>query len=215
MSVTIKAKCFNGQSYDLTFDSSAPTVNDLQSSISSASGITPDRQTILFKGQVLEPGSFLSDYSLADGHTISVVRRIGKSTSKSSTKPPPVSKPRAAPPASATPANSQPAVDPSAPQPPSLEDMMRSLNMGAGAGAAPPLGGGAAGVPPMPDLSALLGGADPSTLGAPGGPAAGGAGGLEQLFAQLPQMMNGFFNTPMLQDYLNDPEKQEQRNNFV
>ncbi|PXF44535.1 Peptidyl-prolyl cis-trans isomerase Mip [Gracilariopsis chorda] len=213
MSITIKAKCFNGQSYDLTFDSAAPTVNDLQSSISSASGITPDRQTILFKGQVLEPGSTISDYSLADGHTISVVRRIGKSAPKSSTKPPPASKPLAAPPSSATPANSDLAADPSAPQPPSLEDMMRSLNMGAGA--APPLGGGAAGVPPMPDLSALLGGADPSTLGAAGGAAAGGAGGLEQLFAQLPQMMNGFFNTPMLQDYLNDPEKQEQSRDAI
>ncbi|KAI0559562.1 Ubiquitin [Gracilaria domingensis] len=204
MPLSIKAKCFNGQSYDLTLDSPSSTVTDLQSTISTVSGITPDRQTILFKGQVLEPGSALADYSLSDGHTISVVRRIGKSSKSTSSKPA-SSKPTSSKPAPAQPtqpATTQQDAGADAPQPPSLEDMMRSLNMGAPGSSG--LGAGAgAGAGPMPDLSALLGGG--------GGDAdAAGPGGTEQLFAQLPQMMNGFLNNNMLQDYLNDEDKQEQ-----
>eukprot|EP00178_Gracilaria_changii_P021143 TRINITY_DN62994_c0_g1_i1.p1 TRINITY_DN62994_c0_g1~~TRINITY_DN62994_c0_g1_i1.p1 ORF type:complete len:586 (-),score=104.67 TRINITY_DN62994_c0_g1_i1:113-1870(-) len=206
MPLSIKAKCFNGQSYDLTLDSPSSTVTDLQSSISTVSGITPDRQTILFKGQVLEPGTSLSDYALSDGNTISVVRRIGKA-SKSTPSRPASSKP-ASPPSQPTqppPTQQDPSVD--APQPPSLEDMMRSLNMGAPASSGLGAGAGAgAATGPIPDLSALLGGSDAGATG---------TGGMEQLFAQLPQMMNGFLNTNMLQDYLNDPEKQEQSRDAI
>lgn len=199
MSLSIKAKCFNGQSYDLFFPDSAIAVSDLQDSICTASGITPERQTILFKGQVLEPGTSTSDYNLPDNCTISVVRRIGKPSSKPAAKPAP--KPETVPAAASAPAPAPAPADddsPAAAQP-SLEDMMRSLNMGAAPGAAP-----GAGVPPgMPDLASLMGG------GAAGG-AAGNPASMEQLFAQLPQMMNGLMKTPMLQEYLNDPEKQRQ-----
>ncbi|CAN8076217.1 unnamed protein product [Agarophyton chilense] len=217
MPLTIKAKCFNGQSYDLTLDSPSSSVIDLQSSISNVSGITPDRQTILFKGQVLEPGSALSDYALSNGQTISVVRRIGKSSSKPTVSKPTSSKPNSSKPSLASAQSTQSAATTtqrdssaeSAPQPPSLEDMIRSLNMGASgpSGLGGGLGAGAgAGAGPMPDLSALLGGAD-------GG--AAGPGGMEQLYAQLPQMMNGFLNTNMLQEYLNDPDKQEQSRDAI
>lgn len=204
MPLSIKAKCFNGQSYDLSLDAPAPSVADLQATISNASGITPDRQTILFKGQVLDPSSPLTNYALSDGSIISVVRRIGKPTSTPATKSED-STVSPTPPATTVSSDKDKSIggddpDSAAPQPPSLEEMMRSLNMGATAGAAP----GA--VPPaMPDLASLLGGA-----AGPGAPAAGTPASMEQMFAQLPQMMNGLLKTPLLQDYLNNSDKQEQ-----
>lgn len=157
----------------------------------------------------MEPGSKLSIYSLAEGNTISVVRRIGKAKSAA---PPPKSTPP--PTTTTTSAASVPAPivtdaeTEQAPQPPSLEEMMRSMNM---SGQPPNLGGGGganAGMPGlggmanMPDLSALMGGG-------------AGAGGMEQLIAQLPQMMNGLMKTPMLQDYLSNPDKQEQSRDAI
>lgn len=207
MPLSIKARCFNGQSYDLALDSPSATVTDLQTSISQASGITPDRQTILFKGQVLKPGSPLSEYSLVEGNVVNVVRRIGKSSARSA---PPAPAPAPAPAPSPT---SAPAADPepeTAPQPPSLDEMMRSLNMGG----APGLGTGPAGMPP--DLGALLGGAGGAGLGGGLGAGAGAANpNMEQLLAQLPQMMNGLFQTPMMQEYLNDPDMQEQSRDAI
>eukprot|EP00177_Eucheuma_denticulatum_P000881 GFKZ01001598.1.p1 GENE.GFKZ01001598.1~~GFKZ01001598.1.p1 ORF type:complete len:509 (+),score=96.71 GFKZ01001598.1:236-1762(+) len=201
MALSIVAKCFNGQQYDLSFPDASVPVTELQNSISAASGITPERQTILFKGQVLEPGSSTADYRLTSGSTISVVRRISKASSKSA-PPKPVAKP--------APTESSPPPASSATQP-SLEEMMRSMNVGGGAGnkAAPPpdlaslLGGAGGAGAGMPDLSALMGGGN--TLGGGAPPAS-----MEQLFAQLPQMMNGLMRTPMLQEFLNDPEKQAQ-----
>lgn len=211
MSDMIKVKCFNGQTYQLTVDASAGTVAHLQAEISTASGIGTERQTLLFKGQVLDAAQPLSVYSLDAGCTVNVVRRVGKAPAPAP-RPAPVSVPEAAGAAEAAAPAEVPA---------SLDDMMRSMNVGAGGVGAPPRAGGAGG---MPDLSALLqqmgGGAggggmpDLSSLmagtggaGAAGG--AGGAAGMEQMLAQLPQMMNGLLNTPMLQEYLNNPEKQE------
>lgn len=212
MPVSIKARCFNGKAYDLTLDGPAPSVSDLQESISNASGITPDRQTILYKGQVLGSGSSLSDYSVADGSTISVVRRIGKSSStssSSSTKPTSTSSGKQTSTLTASKQTSTPSVATSpvtdmptstdvdadgAPQPPSLEEMMRSLNMGGGAA-------GGAGGGSIPGLASMLGG-DASGMGSPAN--------MEQLFAQLPQMMNGLLSTPLFKEYLNNSEKQEQ-----
>lgn len=226
MPLSIKARCFNGKAYELTLDGDAPTVRDLQQKISEASGITADRQTILYKGQVLDTGK-LSEFSLTDGGSISVVRRIGKSsTSSTSSSAPPTKSTttNASTPSTTTKTrtvNDTPAttVEDSgdggggntgiadgdhdgSPQPPTLEDMMRSLNMaGAGAG-----GGG------------LPGGGLPGGAGAGGGLASmfarEGDGGqppnMEALFSQLPQLMNGFLNTPLFKDYLNNTEKQEQ-----
>lgn len=196
MPLSIKAKCFNGQAYDLAIDQTSPTVNDLQSCISTASGITPDRQTILFKGQVLESGKPLSSYSLSDGNIVSVMRRIGKPSSKPSTSSTNNN--------TNTTSNNVPSssigrtdTEQAAAQPPSLEEMMRAMNMG---GSTTP---GIGSAPPIPDLASLMGGA----TGASGAP---GAGAMEQIFAQLPQMMNGLLQTPLVQEYLNDPEKQEQ-----
>lgn len=215
MALQIKAKCFNGQSYDLSMQSTAATIADLQESISTASGITPERQTLLYKGSVLESNKTLADYALADGNTISVVRRVGKSAPKSTPAAPPASTPAAAP--ATMPVETE--ADPTAGVPPSLEDMLRSLQMGntaagaaAGANTAAPdlnalLGQmGAAGPNPgaMPDLSALMG----------AGTGASGVG-FEQIFAQLPAMMNGILKSPMLREYLNNPEKQEQSRDAI
>lgn len=201
MPLSVKARCFNGKAYDLTLDGASPSVSDLQQSISEASGITPDRQTILFKGQVLEPGSSLSDYSLVEGGTISVVRRIGKSSSSSSSasKTPATSNrsTTTVPPTSTTSSTPPPPIDTGlggdadmdGMNAPSLEEMMRNLNMNAGG--------------QIPGLASMLGGAG-------GAPGMGNQANMEQLFAQLPQMMNGLLNTPLFKEYLNNKEKQEQ-----
>lgn len=201
MVLTIKAKCFNGQQYDLSFSSPSVPISELQASISTASGITPDRQTILFKGQVLEPGSTTSDYTLASGSIISVVRRISKASSKSA--------PAAKPPVSqASSTDTGASASATTTQQPSLDEMMRTMSMGGAANSTAPdfsslLGAGGAAGGGMGDLASLLGGG--GTLGGGAPPAS-----MEQLMAQLPQMMNGLMKTPMLQEYLNDPEKQAQ-----
>lgn len=56
-----------------------------QEKIASVSGIPSDRQTLLFKGQVLEGNQPLSDFKLADGVTVNVVRKVGKSSTTAST----------------------------------------------------------------------------------------------------------------------------------
>nr|AAN38993.1 ubiquitin [Griffithsia japonica] len=164
MALSIKAKCFNGESYDLSVAGATPSVADLQQAIHSASGITPDRQTILFKGRVLEAGTGLSDYALSDGAIVSVVRRIGKAppSSKPTSSSAPTSTPAAptaAPPqpAASTPADGAADADADGTQP-SLEEMIRALNMNAGAGGAPGGVPGAAGSP-LAGLSSLLGNA--------------------------------------------------------
>lgn len=216
MPLSIKARCFNGKAYELTLDGDAPSVSDLQQKISDASGITPDRQTILYKGQVLDSGK-LSEFSLTDGGSISVVRRIGKSSttasapSKSTSSSAP-SKPTAvnAPPTTtvedSADGGSTTIADGDAdgsPQPPTLEDMMRSLNMaGAGAGGGGGPGGAGGGLP------AGAGGGLASMFAREGD--GGQPPNMEALFSQLPQLMNGFLNTPLFKDYLNNTEKQEQ-----
>lgn len=50
------------------------------------SGIAADRQTLLYKGQVLDPDTPLSNYNVSDGVTINVVRRVGAKSSGSNSK---------------------------------------------------------------------------------------------------------------------------------
>lgn len=215
MPLSIKARCFNGKAYDLSFDGVAPTVSDLQQSISTASGIIPDRQTILFKGQVLDASTPLSAYPVTSGSSVNVVRRIGKTPTASanssvshanatSTSKPAVAD--AVPPSMFSGANSDSAMDGGALQPPSLEEMMRSFNLAGANAAGAGAGGGDGG--PIPGLASMLSGA---AGGAGGGTTGMGTpGNMEQLFSQLPQMMNGLLNTPQFKDYLNNTEKQEQ-----
>lgn len=193
MPLSLKAKCFNGNSYDLVLEGDAPSVSDLQESISSSSGITPDRQTILFRGQVLDAGTQLSNYSLSDGAVISVVRRIGKSAAS---KPAMSATPAAAP--TSTAPITEPSTEPDGDAPPaSMEEMMRALNMGAGGGA---------GAAQMSGLASMLAGGGGAT-----GEALGGAPlNMENLMAQIPQLFSGLMNAPVFKDYLNSAEKQEQ-----
>lgn len=201
MPLSIKARCFNGKAYELTLDGDTPSVSDLQQKISDVSGITPDRQTILYKGQVLDSGK-LSDFSLSDGGAISVVRRIGKSTQTASapSKPTTVAAPPTTTVEDSADGGSATLADGDAdgsPQPPTLEDMMRSLNMGGA-------GGGGGGLPAGAGAGAGL-----ASMFAREGDG-GQPPNMEALFSQLPQMMNGFLNTPLFKDYLNNTEKQEQ-----
>lgn len=219
MTVAVKVKCFNGKCYDLAVEPESETVAQFQQKISDASGITPERQTILFKGKVLDEASKVADYAFAEGVTVSVVRRVGKATPKpESPAPTPAT---TAPTATATPpaneTQSTPAGDTkpndTPPAQPTLEDMMRNLNMGANSGM-PGM------MPGMENLAAMFNGTAGGLGGAGAGAGAGavgpgaGAGGpgaaqnMENFYRQLPQMMNGLFG-PMLQEYLADPEKQE------
>jgi FKBP-type peptidyl-prolyl cis-trans isomerase len=50
-------------------------------------------------------------------------------------------------------------------------------------------------------------------LGGDGG--ANPAGGLDKLMSQMPMMMNGLMQSPALQEYLNDPSKQEASRNAI
>ncbi len=205
MPVTVKVKCFNGKSYEVAIDPASENVAAFQKKIADASGITPERQTILFKGKVLDESSSCSEYGFNDGATVSVVRRVGKTASKSE----PTSSKKAetsssTPSVTSSTSSAKKDVSPgagAAGAQPSLEEMMRNLGVGAGGGA------GAGMMPGMENLAAMLNGG----LGGLGGAGAGGAGAagnMEQFYRQLPNMMNGLFG-PMLQDYLADPEKQE------
>lgn len=96
-----------------------------------------------------------------------------------------------------------PGQTPAAPGAPDFSALMAQMGGMGGMGGANP-----AAPPGMPDLASLLGGASGQGMGAP--PA-----NMEQIFAQLPQMMNGLMKTPMLQEYLNDPEKQKQSREVI
>lgn len=227
MSTTIKVKCFNGKAYDVDVSPESDSVADLQSRIADLSEIAAERQTLLFKGKVLDASAPVSDYPIESGVTISVVRRVGKAP-PAATKP--KAKPASAPPAPASGApadeidaskakDDAAAVPPTMPMPgmaglggmpglgegaggagdvAAMEAMMRSLGMGAG-------GGGGAGMPGMGGMGGM--GGMPGLDALAGG--AGGAGGLEKLMSQMPAMMKGLMQSDALKDYLNDPSKQE------
>lgn len=237
MSATIKVKCFNGKAYDVDVTTSTDTVADFQNRIAEVSNIAAERQTLLFKGQVLDPNAQLSEYPVESGVTVSVVRRVGGKAPPSSTASKAKSTPTSSAPGAtgATPASqnaSKGAGTPAADAVPqtmpdvgdmgglggmpgmvpgggaapdmaamaSMEAMMRNLGVGAGGGVG--AAGGVGGMAGMPGMEALLGGAG----GAPGAP---GANGFEALMGQMPAMMKGLMQSSALQEYLNDPSKQE------
>ncbi len=114
MSIAVKVKCFNGQSYDLSVEPESESVADFQQKISAASGITPERQTILYKGKVLDEGKPISEYAFTEGVTVSVVRRVGKAPATASRSEPAPAKPSAPKPepAAKTGANPEPTAPP-------------------------------------------------------------------------------------------------------
>ncbi|EME29115.1 Peptidyl-prolyl cis-trans isomerase Mip [Galdieria sulphuraria] len=88
MAYTIKVKTFNKQQFDVSVGESTNiyTVHSLQEKIAEVSGIVADRQTLLYKGQVLDPDAPLANYSVSDGVTINVVRRVGAKPSGNNSK---------------------------------------------------------------------------------------------------------------------------------
>lgn len=236
MTSKVLARCFNGKTYELSPAADA-TVGSLQAMISKESGIDADRQTLLFNRAVLsDPSAPLSSINIPDGATVSVVRRVGKAAAASSTAS------RATPAAakstttSATGASKGGALGgkggggggskaaASSPPPAAasggsgaagaggLEEMMRSMGLGAGAGGA---GGAGAGGPnpaamqQMQQMMQMLGGGMGGAAGGGLGGAPGGAGGGDMM-AGIQNMMQSLFSSPAMQEYLNDPEKQEQ-----
>ncbi|KAA8495031.1 Peptidyl-prolyl cis-trans isomerase Mip [Porphyridium purpureum] len=219
----VKVKCFNGKSYELRV-SGGDTVENFMGQIASLSGIGAERQMLLFKGQKLEPAQTLEKYGVADGSTINVMRRMGANATAAAKDAAPAAATTAAGGAVTATAGATATADSD------VADMMAQLNaMGLGGGAeqgAPDLnalmqqmmGGagaaGAAGANPAAagggmDLNAMM-----QMLGGLGGGnqadgGAGGAGGAADIMAQLPNMMSGLWNSEAMQEYLNDPEKQE------
>lgn len=205
MTSKVLARCFNGKTYELSPGADA-TVGSLQAMISKESGIDADRQTLLFNRAVLsDPSAPLSSINIPDGATVSVVRRVGKAGAASSaaSRPTPAA---ARSTTSTTPASGASGAAGAG----GLEEMMRSMGLGAGAGGA---GGGAGGPNPaamqqMQQMMQMLGGGAGGGLG--GGPGAAGGGGGGDMMTGIQNMMQSLFSSPAMQEYLNDPEKQEQ-----
>lgn len=206
MSETIKVKCFNGKSYDVSVTKASDSVADVQARIAELSEIAAERQTLLFKGQVLDPDTALSAYPIEEGVTISVVRRVGK----------PGPKPKAKPSVAPAPAADAPATMPlpvmpgmagaggmgeGSAQMEAMQAMMRGMGMGAGAGGAA-LGGGMG-------MGGGMGGGMEALAGMQGMEGLGGPGGMEKIMQQMGPMMKGLMQSDALQEYLNDPTKQE------
>uniref|UniRef100_A0A7S1ETX0 peptidylprolyl isomerase n=1 Tax=Timspurckia oligopyrenoides TaxID=708627 RepID=A0A7S1ETX0_9RHOD len=232
MSGYVKVRCFNGKTYEIKMEENE-SVGSFQEHIATLSSIGVERQTLLFKGQMLESSAKLSDFGVVDGCTLNVVRRMAGANSAAKAAPPAQSAPTTtsstAPTASDNPTDPMAANDMQA-----VMDALNKIGLGAG-GNSPDLGsnpggmpdlsallsgmgaaGGAGGSAGQPDLSALLGGMggsgasgqpDLSALLGGGGP--GGAGSLDALMKQMPQMMNGLWQSEAMQDYLNDESKQE------
>jgi FKBP-type peptidyl-prolyl cis-trans isomerase len=222
MSAAIKVKCFNGKTYDVDVATATDSVADLQSQIAKLSDIAAERQTLLFKGKVLEPSAPVSDYPIESGVTISVVRRVGKAV------PPAASKPKAktaAAPAAVTSsaadagcAEDDAAVAPATMPMPGIAGLGGIPGLGADAGGAGgqmqameammrQLGMGGAGGAGMGGMGGM--GGQGGLGGMPGMEALAGAGGMESLMSQMPAMMKGLMQSDALKDYLNDPSKQE------
>jgi len=184
----VKVKCYNGQMFDVECADS-DSVAELQAKIESASGIAADRQTLMFKGKMLEGESALSTYGLSDGEPVVVVRRIGvpsKPSEKKATEPsPPTLASAPAGGANGRPTGVRPAAMPAAPNKQGIEDIMRSMNLG-GMGA-PGGGFGPGGMPPGMDFQNMM-----SSLP-----------GMSDAISQI-------LNSPAMQEYLNDPAKQEE-----
>jgi FKBP-type peptidyl-prolyl cis-trans isomerase len=248
MSAGIKVKCFNGKAYDVEVNPDTDLVSDLQARIAGLSDIAAERQTLLFKGQVLESSARISDYPISAGITISVVRRVGKaapvssrgasatatnSSSKSDRSdtagttnrlsPTPSSNVKETAASSALkesevfarPTQTDESHRDAMPDMEAMEAMMRSLGMGGmgGMGGAGSMGG-AGGMGGVGDLGSLAGMPGMTGLGGGGG-GANPAAGLDKLMSQMPMMMNGLMQSPALQEYLNDPSKQEASRNAI
>jgi FKBP-type peptidyl-prolyl cis-trans isomerase len=203
MSASIKVKCFNGKAYDVDVAVSSDTVADIQARIAALSDIAAERQTLLFKGQVLDPASPISAYPIESGVTVSVVRRVGKASGTTAS-----SKSLPAKPVSTQverQAGVVPDVLPTPPGAAAVPDFSKLSSMMGGAGT-----GAAGGVPDleamMRQMSTSMGGGGMDGLGGADG---GGPPGLDKIMSQMPQMMHGLMQSPALQEYLNDPSKQE------
>ncbi|KAI8919446.1 ubiquitin-like polyubiquitin-binding protein [Powellomyces hirtus] len=142
--ITIKIKQANETALSVTVDTEE-TVLTLKQKIEAQASVPPAQQRLIYAGKVLKDDDKLSQYKMAEGNTVHMV--------KGSTAP------RTTPAASASPAASTPGATPSAGAPPAANSFWSDVG-GAGAGA-----GAAAGNP----FAALGGGGAPGGFGGMGG----------------------------------------------
>eukprot|EP00871_Galdieria_phlegrea_P004825 jgi/Galph1/5343/GphlegSOOS_G3986.1 len=215
MSFIIKIKTFNKQQFDVPLDGAPETVtvHSLQEKIAvrffyghlitpltvekNISGIAAERQTLLFKGQVLEPNAVLSDYSVTEGVTINVVRRVGKgpsntntvkSSSDGSNSSENVSEERKKTESSST----STSVGLGTITEDTLNSYMKNLGLGSGSGL-------------NPENQSQLTNLFQSMVGGIGTSAGDSGEGM----SSMSELLSSIWQTPAMQEYLNDPEKLE------
>jgi FKBP-type peptidyl-prolyl cis-trans isomerase len=199
---TIKVKTFNKQQFEVFVGESSniQTVHSLQQKIAEVSGIVADRQTLLYKGQVLDPDASLDSYNVSDGVTINVVRKVGAKSSGnnasknhsdvSSSSETVVSTEKRAEASSST---SGASVGLGTITEDTLSSYMKNLGLSSNLG----------------DNQSQLNNLVQSLMGSgvTGGAGQSGFGGED--WSSMSEMLSSIWQTPAMQEYLNDPEKLE------
>lgn len=213
--LNLNVRCFNGKKIQVTApNGSRTTVGELQAAVESQAGIPPSSQMIMYKGKVLDSTSEnLEVYGIGadlSEATLSVVRNVGGTSS------------------SDAPAQSQTTrggVRPSRAGSSGKSGTNRASNTGAASGSAEldnlarqlrqmsaaSSGGRSGGAPDLAQqnsiLEALMGG---SSAGSDRN--SNSAGGMDPtaLMSQMSQMMGGLWDSPVMQEYLTSPDKQEE-----
>lgn len=207
----VKVKCFNGSAFTLDYDPS-DHVTKLQEKIAQESGIEIERQTLLYKGQLLEGEKEVGGYGLKEGGVISVAVRRGGGKAKSKVVKKEAGKKEEVKKEEVKKEESTKVEDLGVNED-GMGDVMRGLGLGAGAGGMAGMAGmggmGGAGGAQQEWMAGLQ-----QMLAAGGGAGAGvgvgdGQEGMQQVMNMLPQLMSGLWNSPEMKEYLKNPEEQE------
>lgn len=73
MSININIKSSSDKKFVITIEPSK-TILDLKEAIAAQTDVPADRQRLIFSGRVLKDNDLLSDYKVADGNTIHMVK---------------------------------------------------------------------------------------------------------------------------------------------
>ena len=81
--ITIKIKMsMNNTTFEVTIAKSA-TINELKESCKTSSGINPPEQNLVYRGRILVDEKLISDYNIANEHTIILVKKHTEPKGKS------------------------------------------------------------------------------------------------------------------------------------
>jgi hypothetical protein len=73
--ITIKIKMSsNNSTFEITISKSS-TINELKESCKTSSGINPPEQNLVYRGRILVDDKLISDYNIANDHTIILVKK--------------------------------------------------------------------------------------------------------------------------------------------